>query len=265
MNLKTATAGAWARGLRRSPGVRRGVLGAVILLGLYFGWHALTTETLPDFTDHKNTEEKKEAFFSYLLPYVREINADILKDRKRLLKIRRQLSDGSSAGFFDDRFLQHKAEEYGFEDIPDEVTASFADLVLRRVDIIAPSLVLAQAANESAWGTSRFARHGNNLFGMRTYDGSGIVPKKRKAGKQFTVAVYDTPRDSIEAYVHNLNTHNRYKRLRQIRSSLRLQHKPVSGYALANGLMAYSSKGGEYISILQSMISSSNLGQYDTE
>ncbi|MDZ7825939.1 MAG: glucosaminidase domain-containing protein [Gammaproteobacteria bacterium] len=45
---------------------------------------------------------------------------------------------------------------------------------LRRADEIPPSLVLAQAAAESAWGTSRFARMANNLFGQpRFTEGCG--------------------------------------------------------------------------------------------
>ena len=41
--------------------------------------------------------------------------------------------------------------------------------LLRRVDVIPPSLVLAQGAIESGWGTSRFARQGNNLYGQRVW------------------------------------------------------------------------------------------------
>jgi len=38
------------------------------------------------------------------------------------------------------------------------------------IEPINKELLLAQAALESGWGTSRFARIGKNLFGMRTYD-----------------------------------------------------------------------------------------------
>ena len=265
MNAATATILVWARKVRRSPAGRRFLLVILVVLGGWLGWRALTTESLPDFSGYENTQEKKDAFFGYLLPLIQEVNGDVMKDRERLLKISEQLSDSDSAGFLDDRFLKRMAEEYDFEDIPDQVDEVFANMVLQRVDIIAPSLVLAQAANESGWGSSRFARHGNNLFGMHTNDGSGMVPKRRKRGHTFTVAVYPTPRASIEAYVHNLNTQNSYRQLRRVRASLRSRNATISGYALANGLMSYSERGSAYISELQSMIGSNNLSQYDTE
>ncbi len=251
------------RGMWQSPGTRRLLVVGAVIIGIMLIWRWATHESLPDFTDHKNVQEKKAAFFGYLLPKVRAVNDEILKDRERLLKIRDQLKDSDSAGFFDDRFLKKIAEEYAFKDIPEQVDVAFANLVLKRVDIIAPSLVLAQAANESAWGTSRFARKGNNLFGMHATDGSGMVPKRRARGATFTVAVYPTPQASLEAYVHNLNTKSSYRQLRRIRATLRSRGKAVSGYALANGLMNYSERRGAYISELQSMISSNDLSQYD--
>lgn len=248
--------------LQSSQNRRRLRIVAAVLVGL-MAWHWATHESLPDFTDHKNTQEKKDAFFGYLLPKVLAVNEEILEDRERLLKIQDQLSDSDSAGFFDDRFLKKIARYYAFKDIPEQVDAAFAKMVLKRVDVISPSLVLAQAANESGWGTSRFARKGNNLFGMHATDGSGMVPKRRGKGQTFTVAAYDTPQDSLDAYIHNLNTKGSYRQLRQIRATLRSRNQTISGYALANGLMNYSERGSAYISELQSMISSNNLSQYD--
>ena len=251
------------RGVLKSTRVRRQLKIAAVVIGLLLVWHWATHESLPDFTDHKNTKEKKAAFFGYLLPKVQAVNAEILDDRKRLLKIRDQLSESASAGFFDDRFLKKVARYYYFKDIPEKVNRAFAIMVLKRVDVISPSLVLAQAANESAWGTSRFARQGNNLFGMHATDGSGMVPKRRGKGQTFTVAAYDTPQDSLDAYIHNLNTKGSYRQLRQIRATLRSRNQTISGYALANGLMNYSERGSAYINELQSMIRSNKLSQYD--
>jgi len=251
------------QGMLKSPKVRRQLKIAAVVIGVLLIWHWVTHESLPDFTDHKNTKEKKAAFFGYLLPKVQAVNVEILDDRKRLLKIRDQLSDSDSAGFFDDRFLKKMARYYSFKNIPEKVNRAFAIMVLKRVDVISPSLVLAQAANESGWGTSRFARKGNNLFGMHATDGSGMVPKRRGKGQIFTVAAYDTPQDSLDAYIHNLNTKGSYRQLRQIRATLRSRNQTISAYALANGLMNYSERGSAYINELQSMISSNNLSQYD--
>ena len=67
------------------------------------------------------------------------------------------------------------------------------EALLQRVDVIPAGLALAQAANESAWGKSRFAREGNNLFGTWTYDtDNGIKPERRAAGKTHLVRNYDS-------------------------------------------------------------------------
>jgi Bax protein len=228
-------------------------------LGLWF-WTA--DPGLPDPSAFATVAERKAAFVDYLLPRVEAVNAEIRADRERLQEIRAQLGDNGDAGYFDERWLRELAEDYEL-DPPDEPGVDFADRLLRRVDVIPPSLVLAQAAEESGWGSSRFARHGNNLFGMRRYDGSGLVPKRRRRGASYTVAIYDSVRESVEAYVHNLNTKGSYRRLRSIRRGLRRRHQPLSGYALASGLEDYSQRGSDYVASIQAIISAGNLSRYD--
>ena len=218
---------------------------------------------LPNFAGYSNPKAKKAAFFGYLLPLIREVNGEIMRDRNQLLAMQSQLRNAGLVDSLDERWLKQKAEEYGFNDIPEKANSAFVGLVLMRVDIVAPSLVMAQAANESGWGTSRFARQGNNLFGMRAFDGSGMVPQRRGAGQTYTVAAYASPLASIESYMKHINTHESYLKLRQIRADQRSEGQVVSGYSLANGLGKYSERGRAYITGLQAKISRNNLGQYD--
>jgi len=116
------------------------------------------------------------------------------------------------------------------------------------VDTIPPSLALAQAANESAWGTSRFARQAHNYYGQWCFEkGCGIVPDRRDANKSHEVAAFDSPRESVARYLHNLNSNS----------------APVTGIALAAGLGKYSERGADYISELRSMIEFNKLSKYD--
>lgn len=257
-----AALGAPVRWWRRSPRARRYLLGAVAIGAGVAAWQGLTADRRPNFADYENTAEKKAAFIAYLLPHLRAANADILADRERLLRLRSELASEGAVGFFDERWLRDLATAYAL-DAPDEPDAPFVDHLLRRVDLIPPSLGLAQAATESAWGTSRFARHGNNLFGTHAHDGSGLVPHRRAAGRRFTVATYESVAESVADYVRNLNTDPRYRHLRAIRADLRRHQRVISGYLLANGLEAYSKLGAEYIDTIQSIISSNQLGKYD--
>ena len=137
--------------------------------------------------------------------------------------------------------------------------------LLKRVDVIPPSLVLAQAANESAWGTSRFAKSGFNYFGQWCFKkGCGIVPGKRDAGKEHEVAAFSSPRKSVGSYIRNLNSHPAYQSLRSIRIQLRSENKAITGIALAGGLSEYSARGSEYVEELRSIIRYNKLAKYDS-
>ena len=194
------------------------------------------------------------------MPLVSETNRSISSTRERLLDWRDNRDD---IGWWDGRSLREIVETYRVEDFAIDDDASWARL-LRRADVIPVSLVLAQAANESGWGTSRFARQGNNFFGQWCFEpGCGLVPRDRGAGKKHEVAVFESPRASVEAYIRNLNSHPAYRGLRGIRQQLRSNDQPVTGIALAAGLEKYSERGAEYIEELRAMIRYNDLSKYD--
>jgi len=251
------------------------VLAAVLAVGVFFRGCPSRESILPDFSDYADVAERKEAFFGYFLPLVREVNAEILKDRARLLRIRERLvlaekraeKKGKAAHVRgrDAHWLRRLAEDYGLEEpsIQHALDLHFVDQVLLRVDVIPASLALAQAANESAWGTSRFALQGNNFFGLRSTDGSGLVLKRRAHGAAFRVAAYASARESVRAYIQTLNTQLAYRRLWAIRAEDRRQGRKPSGLRLANGLQSYSERGEAYVRLIQSMIRTNGLAQYD--
>ena len=117
------------------------------------------------------------------------------------------------------------------------------------------SLALAQAAKESGWGTSRFAREANNLFGEWCFDpGCGLVPQNRRDGYRHEVEAFRTPADSVISYVRNLNTHDRYRSFRLERAKLRKAGIEVSGMLLAEELADYSEGRDDYIKDIKHLI-----------
>jgi Bax protein len=127
--------------------------------------------------------------------------------------------------------------------------AEMAELHIR-IDIIPASLTVVQAAIESAWGSSRFAREGNALFGQWTVKGRGIKARKSDAW----LAAFDSPRASVAAYCLNLNTHPSYSIFRVARAAMRRECRPLNGLELAQHLEKYSAKGVEYTSLVENMI-----------
>ena len=127
--------------------------------------------------------------------------------------------------------------------------------LINKVDIIPEALVLVQAANESAWGTSRFAQQGYNFFGLWCFRaGCGFVPKNRNHGAVHEVAKFSQLAEATYTYMRNLNRHPAYQNFREIRSQLRTEQKPITGLALSQGLEKYSERGQDYIEELQQMI-----------
>ncbi|MFO7528168.1 MAG: glucosaminidase domain-containing protein [Marinobacter sp.] len=215
---------------------------------------------LPDFSSYRDTTEKKAAFFSFLYPRIVLANSRILLERSYLLRLEEKAELTSS----EKRWLNQHAERLRIE-APASSAEQFA-LLKKRLDVIPPSLVLAQAANESAWGTSRFARQGNNLFGQWCFSkGCGLVPKSRVEGASHEVAKFASPYRSVRAYIQNLNRHKTYQTLRDVRMQDRRADNPLSGLEMAEGLLGYSERGEEYVKEIRSIIHYNNLGFYDED
>jgi Bax protein len=208
------------------------------------------------------SQEKKTAFINLIVPHVRVVNAGILREHRRLLAIRKDVAEGGKPGFFDSRWLKRVAADYECQ-MQALIDLSSLDQLLVRVDVVPTSLVVAQAAAESAWGTSRFAVRGNNLFGTRAYDGKGLVPRAREPGEKFKVAAYGSVRDSIADYINNLNTGESYLELRMTRRELRRRGQPATGAILAAGLAGYSGRGASYVEIIRAIIAGNKLGRFD--
>jgi Bax protein len=210
--------------------------------------------SLPDFSSYQDVQAKKLSFFGYLLPLVDEENERLLDLRTRLSHIHEYVRWDRDIDLEDKAWLHDVIEEFRIPET-DLYSEEFWEIALRRVDALPDHLVLAQAANESAWGTSRFAREGNNLFGQWCFrQGCGLVPASRPEGATYEVARFDSVSQSVGSYMHNLNTGRTYKQLREIRAGARKKGLDPDANAMAAGLTSYSERGDDYIAELRSMI-----------
>ncbi len=207
-------------------------------------------------------ERKKRAFIHSLLPVVMVAVDEIKAERRRLMSALGRLGEDPASVEFtaDDSAWQATlgpAQAARILRLCEKYRSRNGAELLRRVDTLPASLVIAQAAMESSWGGSRFASQANNLFGMWTWSGKGIVPNRRDPGKTHRIAVYDTILDSVRAYLLTINRLPAYARLRQIRTRT---HDPI---ALAEGLIRYSEKGAFYVADIKRIIRFNNLTGYD--
>ena len=138
------------------------------------------------------------------------------------------------------------------------------DELLRRVDVIPVSLAIAQAAEESGWGTSRFAQTGNALFGQWTVASDiGIVPEDREDGMTHKIKAFDNLAQSVAAYMRNLNTHRAYREFRQKRQGQRQWGEALDGHALASTLLRYSQRGDKYVKSIRTIMNANGLRELD--
>ena len=200
----------------------------------------------------QSTKKRKDLFIQIVLPLVLEENNKILLDRKKLFAILNKNNNSSS----DNEWLNKKFKQYG-------VTNKDIPTLKRRMDIIPPSMAIAQAAKETGWGTSRFALEGNALFGQWTYTDKGIKPAAADAGTTHKVMMFNVLKSSVRAYARNLNTHKSYRKMRYVRAIQRDNEGKLNSIELVDYLDKYAETGKQYTTILKKIIDQNSLDDFD--
>ena len=211
----------------------------------------------------QSLDQQQEAFVELMVPKIDLANEQVFALRKQVLSVLNK-SHKKKLTEVDKRFLKRTAVAYQIDDFNINSPLSMTEL-LKRVDIVPTSLVLAQSANESGWGSSSFAQNEHNFFGQHCFTkGCGIVPKDATGG-DFEVAKFNDVQEGINDYLYNLNTNASYETFRSQRARLRVEGLPLTGAALAPCLQGYSVLGSTYIGMINSIILAHGFSQYDKQ
>ncbi len=214
-----------------------------------------------NFNELQDVEVKKKLFYLITLPIIHETNGLIFNDRKMIINIekkflRTDLNENETNEVI--RLSKKYKLDYSTIDLK-----LFRDLK-QRINIIPVSLALAQAIVESGWGQSRFALEGNALYGQwTTNEQKGLIPEDRDKDKTHAVRKFENLKESVQAYMHNINTHRAYYSFRVVRRiAERVQYTdPIS--AKVKFLAAYAEIGQEYVDKLELIIESNKLREFD--
>ena len=208
---------------------------------------------LPDFATILDIQTKKKKFFDFMKPAVVKQNNQLLKTRSKLNIWLEHISLELPLSEQEHQELSGLVKKYRVN--KEASTLAQLNYLLLRVDVIPMSLVLVQAANESAWGTSRFSRIGLNFFGIWCYrQGCGMVPGGRDTGAKHEVAAFQSLDEAVTRYYDNINSHNAYRVFRTIRFELRSQEQELNPEILATGLLPYSERGVDYVIDITKML-----------
>lgn len=207
-------------------------------------------------------EAKKKAFFNSLLPAALLTMGEVEKERQTLYAVLAKIP-----GDHRELLLSEPLDRWAGTLDKEEIDALMvlglkyrtdrAGELVKRVDVVPLSLLLAQAALESSWGSSRIAREGNNLFGVVTWGDNAVEPPVNGDGNGQRYANYDSILESVRAYVVMLNRLPSYEHFREIRSRSR---NPLK---MAEGLRNYSERRDAYIGDLKEMMVGNDLNRYD--
>ncbi|WP_171022278.1 glucosaminidase domain-containing protein [Thalassotalea litorea] len=208
---------------------------------------------IPDFASIADVTVRKQQFFDFLRPAIIAENQRLLALREKVLDSQNQYLRNQSLSLPQKEFIAEMVEAYNLQTRGD-LNELFEQLLLR-VDQIPMELVMVQAANESAWGSSRFAQQGLNFFGLWCFKRNcGMIPKGRDHGARHEVATFDSVQQMLRFYFHNLNSHYAYDMFRSIRGQLRENDLPLQADVLATGLLPYSQRGIDYIVEIHTML-----------
>lgn len=240
---------AWQAGIREVPRVYLPIIGTK--------WGSTASKEV-------TIKNKKRLFFRGMTPLILRSNELIMMDRDRLKNIKRSFNKNSDIPEKDQKWVLKLANFYKVSPAEGLVTNSMLEELMVKVDIVPVALALAQGAEESGWGTSRFASEGNAVYGQWTWGKNAISPKEqRKELGNYGIAAFETLQESVTAYMFNLNTHNAYSSLRNKRAELRNKGEKITGYVLAGQLTKYSERGEEYVKGLRSLMDVNQLGPTD--
>jgi len=211
-----------------------------------------------DYYKIRDPKVKKAAFINTLMPKIKKAEKQILSDRAFVEKFfKNYIFTYSLKSRSDLMRLIKISRKYRIKQMYNEAE------YLKKVDTIPVSLVLAQAAVESAWGDSRFAKEGNNLFGEWTWGKKGIIPAGRDENASHKLRIFESLDASIARYMLNLNRHRSYEDFRTLRAYKRAIKEPFTGLDAATKMTNYSQMREVYNRLIANVIRGNGFMGYE--
>ena len=194
-----------------------------------------------------DTDERKKKFINIVLPAAL-LAQKIIKTKREEFKIikRKKILTPQDSSILDSTLIKFNAKDI--------------DDLISRLHSHPVSIIIAQAATESGWGTSRFCREANNIFGVWSFSKNEprIAAGKTRDEKVIFLRKYDSLIGSIIDYLYTIAKSDAYKTFRQKRT---ISDNP---YRLIWFLQNYSEKRLEYVIILRNMLEHNDLSRYDS-
>ena len=214
--------------------------------------------------DFDYLDTNKKVFVKTVLPIIINENQNILMTRSFVENLKNKLETFRTLENKEIRTLNDIAKNYNIK-YREKHKLDLVNEILSNVDVIPNSIVLAQAAIESGWGSSRFAKEHNALFGEYTYDTEkGVIPLDRDTGKTHLIKSFNSLDSSVNSYFKNINSHYAYREFRNIRKIMRDKNNFSDVNLLVEKLETYAADSN-YVNTIRSVIEKNNFKLFDNK
>jgi len=229
--------------------------GAADLSDLYNNDAKLATSMLTRDLKAASGQTKQSKFVCIVLPIAVRMDEEVYRQRIEILRLQAKQKKNIALTADDQTWLSSIRTSYGL------AAKDSYDELLKRVDIVPLPLLLAQAALESGWGTSRAAHDLNNLFGIHATKGQPC--KTGYDTHNAFVRQYTYITESVSDYVRLLNSGSYYSKFRDARTKMRSNGQALDSVKLLSSLGNYNETPVAYIkTVRQVMTGSSRLTQF---
>lgn len=194
-----------------------------------------------------DVKNKKQAFINLMLPSILIAKYQLEQDRMKVVSLEKKKEPLSNE------------EELYLVNLKRDYKCHTSKELLSRLKTHPTSIVLAQAAIESGWGTSRFYREANNIFGIWSYstNESRIKAKEDREGVSVYMKKYADLPESIKSYFKTI-ARGPYSEFRSARE------KTTDVSVLISYLELYSELREEYVKRLDELIKHNKFQKFDS-
>jgi Bax protein len=199
--------------------------------------------TVSEVPKNMDVATKKKRFYSLIVPSVQKVHDELMDEYLRV-----------------EQNIEEKKDIDEIEKLKKLYKAKSDEELLYALKPHPQSIVLAQAAIESAWGTSRFFREANNVFGIWSVNKNEpriAAGEKRSNGKTVWLRKFASVEDSMRAYYKLMARGKAFKEFRKLRYNSDDVHKIVQK------LDKYSEIGELYGKELSQVIKHNRLIKHD--
>ncbi len=205
--------------------------------------HVIMLGTLP-------LEQRKKKFVDVMLPAILIVRYRLLESEEKVKSIIEKIKEGEEVHPEDSLYISSLMQQYHVKDTADLIPALHPHPV---------SIALAQAALESGWGSSRFFKEANNVFGIWSYDPEEprVRAAYRRAEKAVYLKKYDNLMSSVKDYFKIIGRGRVYRQFRKKRM------ETTNVFELIWYLRSYSEKRSQYVVLLRDVIVANDFLKYD--